>query len=94
MPFSLSPNEINTIAAEIFNSLLPRLNAMVQQASKVAHVSLVQLTVKDVAKQLQLSEKTIQKYIGEGRLRASNLGTHEKPMWRISQQAVQDLSKH
>ena len=49
------------------------------------------LTVKGVAEQLNFSEKTIQKYIANGRLRASNLGTCEKPVWRISQQAVEDL---
>ena len=88
MNISLSPNEINTIAEQIIARILPQVDAAMQRASKSSRPSLVQLTIEDVAGQLQLSTKTIQKYIKENRLRASNLGTHEKPVWRMSQEEV------
>lgn len=91
MNIPLTPNELKTIAEHLCVLMVPRFDALVQQTSKASHPSLVVLTVKDVAEQLQFSEKTIHKYIGVGRLRASNLGTPEKPVWRMSQQAVQEF---
>ncbi|WP_460675466.1 helix-turn-helix domain-containing protein [Hymenobacter coalescens] len=41
-------------------------------------------TVKDVSDRLKLCEKTILARIDDGRLSASNLGTYDKPQYRIS----------
>lgn len=93
MNFGLSPNELTILADQLVAQILPRVNAAIQQASKGSQHSLTQLTVEDVAAQLKLSEKTIHKYLKERRLGGSNLGTFEKPVWRISQQAVQEFLK-
>lgn len=88
MNVALTQNEINAIAEQIATSVLARLDAAARQASKTTSPTGL-LTVKDVADQLQLSEKTIHKYLADARLRGSNIGTSEKPLWRITQQAIQ-----
>lgn len=91
MNITLTPSEVNTIAEQISASVLARVNAVLQQELKSTRPSLVRLTVKEVAEQLKLSEKTIHKYLSAGRLRGSNLGTFDKPIWRISQQDVENF---
>ncbi|MFC6222701.1 helix-turn-helix domain-containing protein [Hymenobacter artigasi] len=90
MNINLSPAEVNAIADQISASVLARVTAAMQQAAKTSP-ALGQLTVKEVADQLQVSEKTIHKYLNEGKLRGSNLGTCERPTWRISQLAIQNF---
>ena len=93
MNITLTPAEVTTIADQISTCVLTRINAALQQASKTQRPSLIQLTVKEVAEQLKFSEKTIHKYLSTGRLRGCNLGTLDKPIWRVSQQNVDDFLK-
>ncbi len=58
MNVALTTNEISALAEQLVAHILPRVNAAIQQASKVSRPSLAVLTVKDVAEQLQFSEKT------------------------------------
>ncbi|KAA9338431.1 helix-turn-helix domain-containing protein [Hymenobacter busanensis] len=94
MNIGFTPNEINALAEQLCPAILHRLDAAVKQHLKSSTPSLVRLTVKEVADQLKLSEKTILKYLAEGRLSGNNLGTITKPVWRISQKAVDDFLTH
>lgn len=44
------------------------------------------LTIKEVAKYLRVSERSVNRYIEAGRLRASKIG-----QWRISQKDLEDF---
>lgn len=48
------------------------------------------LTVEQVAKELQVSERTVYQYIKDGRLKATNIGTAKRGTWRINRE---DLDK-
>ena len=89
--FAFSPNEINDLADKLSGPLLARINAALHQSTQASRQSLKQLTVADVAQLAQFSEKTILKFIREGRLRARNHGTHEKPQWRVTESDYQSF---
>lgn len=46
------------------------------------------LTIKEVAKYLRVSERSVNRYIEAGRLKASKIG-----QWRISQKDLEDFLK-
>jgi len=48
------------------------------------------LTISEVAEQLRLSPGTVQKLLGEGRLRGVRTGPYSGK-WRISQMAVEEF---
>ncbi|GAB3649807.1 hypothetical protein GCM10027594_25110 [Hymenobacter agri] len=54
------------------------------EAATVAKDTDTFYTVKEAAKRLQLCEKTVLSKIDAGRLTAANIGTFDKPQWRVS----------
>lgn len=46
------------------------------------------LTLKEVAKYLRVSERSVLRYIASGRLKATKIG-----YWRISKEALEDFIK-
>ncbi len=51
----------------------------------------VTLTVAQVAERLGISPKYVRTLIKRGELKASNVGSSHKPLYRIRQQAVETL---
>lgn len=49
---------------------------------------IVTLSVEEASKQLGLSKKVVRKLIRKGEIRASNVGTSCKPLYRIRQAAL------
>lgn len=86
---TLSPKELGALADQLLAVFIPRFDEALKRTLTVRSTSSAQLTVKEVAEQLKLSEKTILKYLDCGKLAGANISTIGKPTWRISQQAVQ-----
>lgn len=49
------------------------------------------LTVEQVAKELQVNVKTIYQLIKDKRLKAANIGTKRKAIWRIERKDFDDF---
>jgi excisionase family DNA binding protein len=47
------------------------------------------LTAEQVAERLQVSVRVVYERIGDGSLRALNVGTLQRPIWRISEEALE-----
>ena len=93
MEMTLSPKELGVLAEQMLAVLIPRVDEALKQtlAKTSRNTSSTQLTVKEVAEQLKLSEKTILKYLECGKLKAANMNHVDKPSWRIKQQNVDDF---
>lgn len=85
MTINLNPSELQLLIEQITAALLPTFEKRVSTASKATAEALQCLTVEDVAKRLKCDKKTVCKYINEGKLRAANLGTCERPTWKVSE---------
>ncbi len=88
MEMALSPKELGVLAEQMIAVFTPRFDEALKRALTARSASLAQLTVKEVAGQLRMPEKTVLKYLVCGKLAGANLSTVDKPVWRISQQAV------
>jgi excisionase family DNA binding protein len=85
MQFSLGipPEFINQLAAGLLTSLQVQIKAAAEAA--VVHKDAdILFNVKEAAVRLKMCEKTVLAKIEAGKLSAANLGTWERPQYRIS----------
>ncbi|TDN40243.1 helix-turn-helix domain-containing protein [Hymenobacter sp. UV11] len=85
MSITLTPTELTSLAQQIQDVLLPALKIALSTASKASADATQCLTVAEVAKRLKCHSKTVCKYIEEGKLAAANIGTWERPQYRVSE---------
>lgn len=90
MEMTLSPKELGVLADHMATVLGPRIEEVIKRilAAAARNTSSTQLTVKDVAEQLQVCEKTVLKHLANGKIAGANISSMDKPVWRISPQAV------
>lgn len=84
MTFGLTPIELQTIALQLKEELLPLMNS----ASQSHRGSMKLLTIDEVAENANVVRKTVENWIAGGKLRAvANWGTDKRPMYRVSEDA-------
>lgn len=91
MEMTLSPKELGVLAEQMIAVFVPRFDEALKRTLNTHNAPSTQLTVKEVAEQLKLSTKTVLTYLDCGKLMGANLSTMSKPVWRISQQAVDNF---
>ena len=85
MSITLNPCDLQAIIDQIVAALAPTFQKRVEATAKASGEALYCLTVEGVAKRLERDVKTVLKYIREGKMRAANIGTREKPQYRVSE---------
>lgn len=85
MNINLSPSELQLLIEQITAALLPTFEKRVSTASKATTEALQCLTIADTGKRLKMHPKTVLKYVGDGRLKAANVGTLERPQYLVSE---------
>jgi excisionase family DNA binding protein len=78
---TLPPDLITTLVAQLTDGIRRELAASAPAPASTRSNAL--LTVKMVAVRLKLHEKTVVRYIKEGRINASNHGTLARPRYRV-----------
>lgn len=71
MTFNLAPAELTSLTEQLLTHLLPAFQKHVSTASKAHGEALYCLTVAEVAKRLKCSQKTVLKYVADGRLKVA-----------------------
>lgn len=85
--FGLPPDFINQLAAVVVAGIRHEIKAAVEAAT-VSKDAEYLLTVKEVAERLKLCEKTVLAKITDGKIIATDAGSWERPMYRISKAAL------
>lgn len=86
MMINLNPQELQTITSQLTDALLGHLKTLDSRASKAAGEALRCLSVEDVAKRLGCCQKTVLKWIREGRLGAANTSDNiKRPQYLVSE---------
>ncbi|RPD50157.1 DNA-binding protein [Hymenobacter sediminis] len=91
MTLNLNPQELQTLAELLYNGLLPVFEKRAQEQAKIVKRELHCLTVADVAQRLKWSEKTVLSRIEAGALKAANIGSWERPAYRVSEADLTDF---
>lgn len=91
MTLNLNPQELQTLLQPLIDALLPAMEKRAQEQAKAVRRELHCLTVADAAKRLKWSEKTVLNRIESGALRVANLGSLDKPHYRISETDLADF---
>lgn len=91
MSINLNPTELQALIDQILAALAPSFEKRVEVQRKAVTEAIQCLTVEEVAKRLKCVPKTVCKWIAEGKLRAANLGTFSKPVWRVSETDFADF---
>ncbi|QDA59008.1 helix-turn-helix domain-containing protein [Hymenobacter jejuensis] len=90
MMLTLNPAELADLTNQIVAAVRHQLTAEAKQAAAVPAKNRL-LKVAEAAERLQLAEKTVTKYLKDGTLRGRNLGTLEKPVWRVQELSVDEF---
>ena len=85
MNITLTTNDLQVIVDQIIAALSPTFQKRVEATAKASGEVLHCLTVEKVAARLDRDVKTVLKYIREDKMRAANIGTRDRPQWRVSE---------
>lgn len=79
----LPPEFIHQFATAVLAGIRNEIKAAAEAATPAKEAEYL-LSVKEAAKRLKLCEKTVLARIETGKLNAANVGTWERPQYRIS----------
>lgn len=91
MSINLSPTELQALIDQIIAALAPTFEKRVEVQRKATTEAIQCLTVEEVAKRFKVVPKTVCKWITDSKLRATNLGTFDRPVWRVSDTDLADF---
>jgi hypothetical protein len=84
---TLPPEILRQLANELAVAMRHNQAQMVRPFEPLSDL----LTTQMVAKRLRRCEKTVNQYIRSGKLHAANIGTTDRPNYRVSEKDCQDF---